>query len=51
MALVQETGFDAFALNIGKDSYNKLQLAYAYAAAEAKAFKVRKVAEGACHAP
>ncbi|KAH7104525.1 glycoside hydrolase family 71 protein [Auriculariales sp. MPI-PUGE-AT-0066] len=40
MRLAQETGLDAFALNIGKDSYNKQQLAYAYAAAEATGFKV-----------
>lgn len=40
MRLAKATGLDAFALNIGKDSYNKQQLAYAYAAAEATDFKV-----------
>ncbi|KZV91681.1 glycoside hydrolase family 71 protein [Exidia glandulosa HHB12029] len=40
MRLAMDMGLDAFALNIGKDSYNKLQLAYAYTAAETTGFKV-----------
>lgn len=40
MKLAASIGIDAFALNIGKDSYNDEQLGFAYAAAEATGFKV-----------
>ncbi|KAH8928031.1 glycoside hydrolase family 71 protein [Atractiella rhizophila] len=40
MRLAQAVGIDAFALNIGKDSYNAAQLENAYNAAAATGFKV-----------
>ncbi|KAK6967116.1 glycoside hydrolase family 71 protein [Favolaschia claudopus] len=40
MTLAKSIGIDAFALNIGKDSYNDQQLGLAYAAAANTGFKV-----------
>ncbi|KAJ7364618.1 glycoside hydrolase family 71 protein [Mycena albidolilacea] len=40
MTLAKSMGIDAFALDIGKDSYNEQQLGFAYAAAANVGFKV-----------
>ncbi|KAJ7866176.1 glycoside hydrolase family 71 protein [Mycena leptocephala] len=40
MTLAKSIGIDAFALDIGKDSYNQQQLGFAYAAAANVGFKV-----------